>query len=304
MTSRPAPPRCYSCAPRSRGARPPWRARRTAAPQAGKSVGFAVSRNVRDLPSVRPDPDSPLPAEWIRDNERLPRSNGPVSERLDPGRGAAAGRGAVLGHRRPCLRRPRRSPGSARTTRRGVAGRFAPPDTVGDVGPNHYVQAVNTVLRIFDKSGAALTPVVSLGAFFGPLGSGCNGQFGDPVVLYDSLADRWLISQFGLPNGFNPPFHQCIAISQTPDPTGAFYLYDFVMPNKVNDYPHFGVWPDGYYMSDNQFAIGGGAYAGAGLLAFDRVKMLAGDATAGYIYFDYAPIDPTPAACCRATSTA
>jgi hypothetical protein len=263
----------------------------TAAPQAGKSAGFAVSRNVRDLPSLRPDPDSPLPAEWIRDNERLPRSNGTFPNVSTPD-GALQGNAAPFSAS-PAMPSPSATfAGISADDAAGVAGRFAPPDTVGDVGPNHYVQAVNTVLRIFDKSGAALTPVVSLGAFFGPLGSGCNGQFGDPVVLYDSLADRWLISQFGLPNGFNPPFHQCIAISQTPDPTGAFYLYDFLMPNKVNDYPHFGVWPDGYYMSDNQFAVGGGAYAGAGLLAFDRVKMLAGDATAGYIYFDYAPIDP------------
>ncbi len=65
------------------------------------------------------------------------------------------------------------------------------------------------------------------------------------------------------------------------------------MPNKVNDYPHFGVWPDGYYMSDNQFTIGGGSFAGAGLLAFDRSKMLVGDPSAGYVYFDYFPIDPT-----------
>jgi hypothetical protein len=65
------------------------------------------------------------------------------------------------------------------------------------------------------------------------------------------------------------------------------------MPNKVNDYPHFGVWPDGYYMSDNQFSIGGASFAGAGLLAFDRAKMLVGDPTAGYVYFDYFPIDPT-----------
>ena len=258
------------------------------APQTGKSVAFAVSRNVREMPSVRPDPDSNLPAEWIRDNDRLPHSRGPYPNVSTPD---------------AALQRPRAAPnmplpsatfaGISADDAAPVGGRFAPPDTVGDVGPNHYVQAVNTVLRVFDKNGAALSSLVSLGTFFNPLGTGCNGQFGDPVILYDSLADRWLISQFGLPNGFSPPFHQCIGISQTPDPTGAFYLYDFVMPNKVNDYPHFGVWPDGYYMSDNQFAIGGGSYAGAGLLAFDRLKMLAGDATAGYIYFDYGPIDPT-----------
>jgi hypothetical protein len=260
---------------------------KSAAPVAGKTARFAVSQNVRDLPSAARDPNSTLPAEWIRDNDRLPRSKGPFHVSTGDGGLQSSATGITMPG--PTATFAGISADGADT----VGGRYAPPDTVGDVGPNHYVQAVNTVVRVFDKNGAPLSNLVSLSTFFGPLGSGCNGEFGDPIVLYDPLADRWLISQFGLPNGFQPPFHQCIGISQTPDPTGAFYLYDFLMPNKVNDYPHFGVWPDGYYMSDNQFAIGGGSFAGAGLLAFDRVKMLVGDPTASYIYFDYFPIDPS-----------
>jgi hypothetical protein len=260
-------------------------------PVSATASRFAVSQNVRDLPEARPDPNSPLPAEWIRDNDRIPRAKGPFAPgpRLD---GALSPSEALAA---PSAAMPSPSgtfPGISEAQAQGVGGGYAPPDTVGAVGPNHYVQAVNTVLRVFDKNGVAQTSLVSLGTFFGPLGSNCNGQFGDPTVLYDPLADRWLISQFGEPNGFFPPFNQCIAISQTPDPTGSYYLYDFVMPNKFNDYPHFGVWPDGYYMSDNQFSIGGGSWAGAGLLAFDRLKMLAGDPTATYVYFDYYPIDP------------
>ena len=261
-----------------------------AVPVEGRSVRFAGSANVRDLPAASPDQNPTLPAEWIRDNDRLPRAEGPFPEgdRPDP-----TLRQALAAPLSPAMPGPTGSfAGISADEAAAVGGRFAPPDTVGDVGPNHYVQAVNTVLRVYDKSGAPLTPLVSLGTFFGPLGTNCSGQFGDPIVLYDPLADRWLISQFGLPHGFQPPFHQCVAISQTSDPTGSFYLYDFLMPNKVNDYPHFGVWPDGYYMSDNQFTIGGGSFAGAGLLAFDRSKMLVGDPTAGYIYFDYFPTDP------------
>jgi hypothetical protein len=260
-------------------------------PVSAAASGFAVSQNVRDLPAARPEPNSPLPAEWIRDNDPIPRSKGPFPQgpRLD---GALSGNLAAPS---PAMPSPSGIFSGVSAAQSGAAtgGLVAPPDTVGAVGPNHYVQAVNTVFRVFDKSGNALSPIVSLGSFFGPLGSGCNGNFGDPTVLYDPLADRWLISQFGEPNGFLPPFNQCIAISQTPDPTGSFYLYDFVLPNKFNDYPHFGAWPDGYYMSDNQFAIGGGSFAGAGLLAFDRSKMLVGDPSATYIYFDYYPIDPT-----------
>ncbi|MBK6633684.1 MAG: hypothetical protein IPG38_04640 [Chitinophagaceae bacterium] len=80
---------------------------------------------------------------------------------------------------------------------------------------------------------------------------------GDPIVLYDQLADRWLISQFLFTNVSGGVYYQVIAISQTGDPTGAYYVYAFLMPNnKLNDYPHFGVWPDGYYMADNQFTNG------------------------------------------------
>lgn len=170
---------------------------------------------------------------------------------------------------------------------------FLPPDTVGDVGPNHYVQAVNVTFRVYDKAGTPLTPVRSIGDLFGTIPGPCAGdESGDPVVHYDSLADRWLISQFC--TVANPNNHQLIAISQTPDPTGAYYLYDFMMPNnKFNDYPKFGVWPDGYYMTDNQFNQAGTAFLGGGAFAFDRAKLLAGDPTASFIYFDLFNLDPT-----------
>lgn len=166
--------------------------------------------------------------------------------------------------------------------------RYLPPDTVGDVGPNHYVQAVNTLVRVYSKTGAPLTNAFLMSQLFSAVGAPCGTtDDGDPIVLYDQAADRWLISQFVA----SAPYHQCIAVSQTGDPTGAYHAYAFQMPNtKFNDYPHFGVWPDGYYMSDNQFA-NGLFFSGAGVFAFDRAKMLAGDPSAGYIYFDLASND-------------
>ncbi|CAN5339988.1 hypothetical protein BH10ACI3_BH10ACI3_11490 [soil metagenome] len=157
-----------------------------------------------------------------------------------------------------------------------------PPDTIGDVGPNHYVQAVNLLVRVFDKSGTAVTAPFKLSQLFAPLGTACSSRNdGDPIVLYDPLADRWLISQYC--TNF-PPFRQMIAISKTGDPTGAYFLYEFVMPNiKLNDFPKFGVWPDGYYMSTEEFT--GSDFTGTGAFAFDRAKMLAGDPSAAFIYF-------------------
>ncbi len=162
--------------------------------------------------------------------------------------------------------------------------RVSPPDTNMDVGPNHIVETTNLLVRIFDKSGNPLTAPFKMSTLFTALGGPCaTRDDGDPIVLYDALADRWLISQFC--TLASPTTHQLIAISQTGDPTGAYFLYDFLMPNnRFNDYPHFGVWPDGYYMTDNQFV--GNSSAGAGAFAFDRRRMLMGDPRAGFIYFD------------------
>ncbi len=161
-----------------------------------------------------------------------------------------------------------------------------PPDTVGDVGPNHYVQATNFgVFRIFNKSGAALTATANISTLFAglPAGDTCRTRNdGDPVVNYDPMADRWVISQFYSV----APFGQCIAVSQTSDPTGAWYAYDFPSPNgNFADYPHWGVWTDGYYLSTHEFNAAGTAYIQGGFYAFNRNKMLVGDPTANYIYF-------------------
>jgi subtilisin-like proprotein convertase family protein len=166
--------------------------------------------------------------------------------------------------------------------------RVSPPDTNMDVGPDHIVMTTNLLVRVYNKSGVALTPAFKMSTLFAGIGGACaTSDDGDPIVLYDPLADRWLISQFC--TIANPNNHQLIAISKTGDPTGAYYLYDFMMPNnKFNDYPKFGVWPDGYYMTDNQFNQAGTAFLGAGVFAFDRKKMLVGDPTAGFIYFDLA----------------
>jgi hypothetical protein len=160
---------------------------------------------------------------------------------------------------------------------------FIPPDTIGDVGPDHYVQAVNALIRVFRKDGSAETPPFKLSDLTTPLATPCaTRNDGDPTVVYDPLADRWILSEFCM--AF-PPFRQMVAVSKTSDPAGQYYVYEFAMPNvKINDYPKFSVWPDGYYMSTDEFL--GSDYVGSGAFAFDREKMLAGDPDAGYIYFN------------------
>ena len=162
-----------------------------------------------------------------------------------------------------------------------------PPDPTGDIGPNHYVQAVNLSFAIYSRTGALLYGPANVNTLFTGMGGPCETtNDGDPIVQYDHLADRWLISQFALPNYPRGPFYECIAISQTPDPTGAWYRYQFAVSNtKMDDYPKIGVWPDGYYMSVNQFNQGRLTWGGQGVVVFEREKMLLGQ-TARMVYFD------------------
>lgn len=161
-------------------------------------------------------------------------------------------------------------------------GAVLPPDTIGDVGPNYYVQAVNNVFSIYNKTtGARVFGPAKMSSLFSslPEGSACRRDDGDPTVNYDQLADRWVLTQFSQPAG---GFYQCVAVSQTSDPTGAYYVYQFLYPNNVfNDYPKFGVWRDAYYMTTNEFS--GSSFFGAGMGAFDRDKMLQGIPTATLI---------------------
>jgi hypothetical protein len=167
-----------------------------------------------------------------------------------------------------------------------------PPDTNGDVGPNNYVQTVNSQYQVWDKSGTSLLGPININTIWSGFGGDCQTHNnGDPVVLYDHLADRWLISQFAFNLGSNGQGHQCIAISTSGDPTGTWNRYDFQIGNHVlNDYPHFGVWPDAYYMTTNQFDPGTFAWKGAGELAFERDQMLRGN-TAQSVYFQSFPIN-------------
>jgi hypothetical protein len=174
-----------------------------------------------------------------------------------------------------------------------------PPDPNGDIGYDpatgvkYYVQMVNVSFAVWDVTGA---PTRIYGparnntlwqGFGGPCEATNNG---DPIVLFDPLAYRWLMSQFSLPKNSIDPYYQCIAISQTPDPRGIWYRYQFkISDTKMNDYAKFGVWTDGYYMSINQFNRGI-SWAGAGAIVFERNQLLQGQ-TARMIYFDLYSVD-------------
>ena len=162
----------------------------------------------------------------------------------------------------------------------------APPDTDGDVGPNHYFQMVNLAFAIYDKNGNKLYgPADNSTLWNGFVGSWTGTNDGDPVVLYDELADRWIATQFAI-NTTDGTQWELVAVSQTPDPTGAWYRYAFQF-TYMPDYPKFGIWPDGYYLSVNQFQNVGGSYywKGAGACVLNKTKMMAGNASAEMVFF-------------------
>jgi hypothetical protein len=131
-----------------------------------------------------------------------------------------------------------------------------PPDVNGNVGATQYFQWNNTSFAIFNKTTGALEYGPAAGnTLFQALGGICaSHNDGDPVVSYDILAGRWVVSQFAVHGPAGSYSHQCFAVSTTSDATGEYYLYDFLVdPVNFVDYPHTGVWPDGYYMATHVF---------------------------------------------------
>src|SRR5882672_7303107 len=165
----------------------------------------------------------------------------------------------------------------------------SPPDPNGAVGPNHVVTMANLHFQIFDKSGNSLFGPAANNTLWSGFGGPCQTEnAGDPVVLYDQLADRWILTQFTA-NG--PTFFECVAVSQTSDPTGSYFRYAISTGSNFPDYPKAGVWPDAYYFSTREF-LPNGNFAGAGAYALDRVQALAGNPNPTVVGF-LAP--PTPA---------
>lgn len=161
--------------------------------------------------------------------------------------------------------------------------RVAPPDTTGDVGPNHYVQWVNLRYSIYTLTRDANNQITNFNLVSGfpkqgnvvwqGFGGRCQSDNdGDPIVQYDQLADRWVLTQFAVSA---QPYTQCVAVSTSPDPTGTYFRYAFSYERNFNDYPKMGVWPDGYYISYNMFR-NGRSFTGNTVCAFERDKMLIG----------------------------
>ena len=160
--------------------------------------------------------------------------------------------------------------------------RVAPPDTTGDLGPNHYVQWVNLRYAIYDvtRGNGEITGFSLVSGFpkngntvWQGFGGPCEAyNDGDPIVQYDQLAGRWILTQFAVSA---TPYTQCVAVSTSPDPTGTYHRYSYSYGTDFNDYPKMGVWPSGYYITYNMFRRGR-TFSGSRVCALERDKMLLG----------------------------
>ncbi|NJN54581.1 MAG: hypothetical protein HC804_07380 [Anaerolineae bacterium] len=149
----------------------------------------------------------------------------------------------------------------------------SPPDPVGDVGPNHYVAMSNLYYAVYDKTGTLLLGPFANNTLWAGFGGDCQtDNSGDPIVLYDQISDRWMLSQF---TASGPTYFNCVAVSTTPDPTGSYYRWAFSTGTNFPDYPKYGFWSDALYISTREFA-NGTTFAGMGAYAVDRAQLIAG----------------------------
>ncbi len=182
--------------------------------------------------------------------------------------------------------------------------RVNPPDPNGEVGPNHYVEMINLVFGVFSKTGTLLLGPVDTGTLWSGFAvPDCTDPSGDPIVIYDQFTDRWLLTQFTT-RGMNPdgsfnglPFYNCVAISQTGDPTGAYFRYAFITSVQGTtstffpDYPKYGVWTDSYVVTSRDF--GSQDEYGISVYALEKNKMVNGQPDARAVHFFLDGNNPT-----------
>src|SRR5262245_60502614 len=149
-------------------------------------------------------------------------------------------------------------------------GGCAPPDPNGAVGLTQYVQTVNSTYAVFDKlTGAVSVGPANINTLWAGFGGPCQTEnAGDPVVLYDRFADRWILTQF---TAAGPTYYNCVALSTSANAAGTYYRWAFTTGGNFPDYPKYGIWSDAYYISTREFT-GGSTFAGVGAYALNRTQ--------------------------------
>jgi hypothetical protein len=250
-------------------------------------AGFDTSRPLRELASVR-TAAAQAPADEQDEDDALDARLPAAVDHGFSGDGAVQSTAGVPGS------------GGTRANFEGISnadnfallgGRVNPPDPNGEVGRNHYVETVNLAFSVYSKTGTLLAGPATLGSLWAgfPI-TECADQSGDPVVLYDQAADRWILTQFTT-KGIDFPdeplnkFYNCVAISTTGDPTGSYFRYAFTTGFNFPDYPKYSIFRDTYVITTREFGIADASIYGVGVYGLERAKMLAGDPNARAVSF-------------------
>lgn len=255
-----------------------------AAPTFSRPAGFDVSQPLHDLARTA----------------RKAAVAAPTGEEVRPDRGQVAANRGHAGDGAIQTAAAQTKPSAPSANFEGLSNqdnfnvfgfRVNPPDPVGDVGPNHYVEMVNLVFGVYSKTGTLLLGPVDTGTLWAgfPIDE-CTDPSGDPIVVYDQFADRWILTQFTT-RGVSYPaeplnlFYNCVAISTTGDPTGSYYRYAFGTGYNFPDYPKYGVWDDSYLVTTREFGILDPSVYGIGVYGLERDRMIAGDPAARAVSF-------------------
>jgi parallel beta-helix repeat protein len=162
----------------------------------------------------------------------------------------------------------------------GQSSPYYPSDCNGTVGPNHYMQTVNTTYAIYNKTGTLLAGPTAMNLLFAGV-PGASYNDGDPLILYDEQAGKWLAVEFVM----TAPYYMLVALSQTNDPTGSWDRWSFPM-NGAPDYEKIGIQSDGYFLSTN-------TYTGDDVYVFERSVMISGGSSPQMLQFEN-PNRPNP----------
>jgi hypothetical protein len=174
--------------------------------------------------------------------------------------------------------------GPSNADNQGIFGfQVSPPDPVGDVGRRHYMAMVNLTFAVYFKASGALV--------FGPADIGtlwqgfpitdCTDASGDPIVFYDQVANRWVLTQF---TTRGPNYYNCMAVSKTQDPLGAYNLYAFTTGANFPDYPKYGMWTNSYTITTREFDPVGNE--SVGIYAVNRQQILQGNPNPTVVSFN------------------
>lgn len=241
-------------------------------PQVKQAVAYARSRPLRELP--KPDPNRPF---WTDPGER---GEGPSGDRK-LNRDAAL-QTAPVEAAMPAPLFTFEGP-SNEDNFNTFGFRVNPPDPVGDVGQHQYVAMVNLVFSVYSRTGELLGGPFDTGTLWQdfPI-EDCSDPSGDPIVFYDEIANRWVLTQFTTRFDTNV-FYICLAVSATPDALGDYHLYAFTTGDAFPDYPKYGLWRDAYVVTTREFPAAGGEQIG--IYALKRTELLGGSAMARMVQF-------------------